>query len=447
MSSPLSIILALLTTVGAIISDAEVVSTSLAERKLKDLSESLRWGGTTLATYAPVVPAAREAYSTLKALKANNNSAVPRADSYIETLGRLVVESGYILEESRNRSFQAALYDTAALLTASVNEWHYTIDVIIANLTQPETYRAPQPGSFSNGDDTTIIDKPGTVFRDWPDGPAMVVIPTGTYTAGATDAELEEFDVPVEKQGEEKPQRKVHISKPLAFSQTEVQVWEFAAFVRESHYKPRGGARWWDPADPAAQVFNPELNYLNPGFPQTKNSPVVAITRQDAFVYCNWLSVGTGHTYRLPTEDEWEWAARGGTNTTFFWGHDFDLVYLYANAYDQTSKAVNMFPWEAANDTDGYAYTAPVASFRPNGYDLYDMTANAREFVADDWVEFLGPSAANDGSIHQGPAPFPVLRGGAWNYEPRNLRISYRDGYFSSEVSSNMFGLRLVREL
>lgn len=442
------VLLILLGDVALATGPAPSGTTTQLHKKLSELSEALRWHGTTQSTYSSVEPAARAAHSTLVTLAKSNSKAVPRADEFVETLGRLVAESRYMAELSRPRTYKPGFYDGVAFLTGSMNEWHHAINVIIANLERPSSYRTPRTRSKVTGISSKITKstKPGTEFRDWNEGPAMVVIPTGSYMSGSTEAELKQWKVTPDKWRNEMPHRRVRIAKPLAFSRTEVEVSQFEAFVRETNYKPRGGARWWNPNDPTQMVFNSHLDFRNPGFPQTPNSPVVAITIQDARAYTHWLSTVTGHTYRLPSEEEWEWAARGGTNTTFFWGNDVKHVDLYANTYDQTADKANKFQWPATNVTDGFAYTAPVASFRPNGFGLYDMIANAREFMADSWVGFLG-SSANDGSVHVGPAPFPVVRGAAWDYTVRNLRINYRDPYYSSEVATNMFGIRLVREL
>ncbi|UNI22449.1 Formylglycine-generating enzyme [Purpureocillium takamizusanense] len=416
------------------------------EAQLYQLSETLRWNGTTHATYAHVEPAARAAHSTLAAIAGSDPEAVPQAALFADALARLVAESHYLTELSRARDYQAGVLDSAMFLIGSVNEWHYTVNLMGDKLRQPSSYREPPPGRSKAGDISKAT-KPGTEFCDHDAGPTMVVIPTGTYTAGSDHEEQEHWKVPVNRRQYELPHRQVHIATPLAFSRTEITVRQFEAFLRDTDYEPRGGARWWDPADPGAMVFNPSLGWSDPGFPQTPDSPVVAVTRQDAKAYARWLSVITGQTYRLPSEDEWEWAARGGSNDSFFWGHDLDHVNLYANSYDQTARAANNFTWVATNVTDGFPYTAPVASFRPNAFGLYDVTANAREFMADSWVPDLARSP-NNGSVHPDPvAPFPVVRGGAWNYQPQNLRLNYRTAYFSSEVATNMFGIRLVREL
>lgn len=413
--------------------------------QLNLLANTLQWNGTTQATYAPIETAVLSAYSTLTLLAYENPNAIPQAAKFSEVLKRLISESHYLVELSAAADYEPGVLDTVMFLTGSVDEWQVAISTISKNLELPSSYRAARPGqSTARGIGRTT--GPGIEFRDVDAGPVMVVVPTGTFTAGSTVDEQDRWQVPANRRDFELPQREVQIATPLAFGKTEVTVAEFDTFVRATSYQPRGGARWWNPANSTSMRFNPNLNYTNPGFPQTPDSPVVAITRQDAVAYAGWLSTITGATYRLPTEDEWEWAARGGSNDTFFWGNDIVQVALYANSHDNTSKQVNEFPWQNTPVTDGFAWTAPVASFQPNGFGLYDVTGNAREFCADTWVRDLS-YAARDGQAHNGVAPFPVLRGGAWNYQPQNLRINYRNAYFSSEVATNMFGFRLVREL
>ncbi|EFY87597.1 hypothetical protein MAC_06309 [Metarhizium acridum CQMa 102] len=412
---------------------------------LTSLVNTLRWNGTTQDTYAPVQQAALSAYSTLTSVASEHPKAIPQAGKFSETLERLIAESRYLVDLSAPADYEPSVLDSVMFLTGSVDEWRFAINTIGTKLELPSSYQAPQlRQSAASGINCETA--PGTEFRDADVGPVMVVIPTGTFTAGSTPEEQELWQVPVNRRDFELPQRKVSIPTPLAIGKTEVTVDEFDTFVQETSYQPRGGARWWNPDNNTAMVFNEDLNYLNPGFPQTSDSPVVAITRQDVVAYAGWLSTITGATYRLPTEDEWEWAARGGSQDTFFWGNDIEDVVSYANSFDTTSKKVNGFRWANTPVDDGFAWTAPVASFRPNNFGLYDVTANAREFCADTWIRDLGNAAA-DGSVHTGTAPFPVVRGGAWNYQPQNLRINYRSAYFSSEVATNMFGFRLVREL
>lgn len=412
---------------------------------LQVLTHSLRWKGSTHTTYAPVQEAAIQAHSTLVSINGHDRSLIPQAVNFRQTLERLIAEARYLVNLSAAKNYTQSILDSTMFLTGSIDEWHYTIAIMIKGLEKPSCYRASR---FSNSTTQHISQAtaPGTEFRDHDVAPTMVVIPTGSFTAGSSPAEQELWNVPVARRSFELPHREVQIATPLAFSRTEVTVAQFDAFVHQSCYQTRGGSRWWNPINSSAMVFNHNLSYRNPGFPQTPDHPVVAITRQDAEAYAHWLSTITGATYRLPTEDEWEWAARGGSHDTFFWGNNLKQAGLFANTYDINAQQANHFNWPATTVMDGFAYTAPVASFEPNAFGLYDVTGNAREFMADSWVPNLS-TAANDGSIHIGPAPFPVVRGGAWNYQPQNLRINYRSAYFSSEVATNMFGIRLVREL
>ncbi|CAN7177984.1 SUMF1/EgtB/PvdO family nonheme iron enzyme [Microbacterium maritypicum] len=411
-----------------------------AHRALDDLEESLVWRSDAKTTYGAVVPAVNEAILALD----EDRSRIPQYESFKTALERLQVESTYLLDLATQPGYQPGVLDSVMFLQGSVAEWQYRVASMDDSLKKRDKTRpARVEGSRA---DVSAQTQPGTVFRDLPGLPEMVVVPKGDYVAGATAEEQQIWNVPENRRDFETPQRDVTISEALAFGTTEVTVGQFSAFVKETKYRPRGGARWWNPQDPSAMQFNAALDYLNPGFPQTTDSPVVAITREDANAYASWLSAKTGETYRLPSEDEWEWAARGGATTTFYWGDDLSRVNEYANSFDLSSKETNGFGWDSTGVDDGYPYTAPVASFAPNGYGLYDVTGNAREFVADDWVQDLS-AAANDGSPHDGGVPFPVVRGGAWNYQPQNLRLDYRSAYYSSETATNMFGFRLVRVL
>ncbi|PHH74134.1 hypothetical protein CDD80_3293 [Ophiocordyceps camponoti-rufipedis] len=422
------------------------VSQSITSIKadLTTLANLLKWQGTTQSSYAPVLPAALKAHASLSSMT-GPGSPIPQAAKYVEQLGRLVAESRYLVALSAPSGYQQTVLDSTVFLKGSLDEWRFAITRTRDKLEEPSKYRAPTCGKKSAKDISTTT-SPGTIFHDFEGAPAMVVVPAGSFIAGSSPEEQTRWGVPQARRSFELPHRQVHIAKPLAVGRTEISVREFQDFIHQTDYELRGGTRAWYHGKNTTLAFQSDLNYRNPAFPQTNNHPVVAITRQDAKAYAAWLSCLTGSTYRLPSEDEWEYAARGGSNDSFFWGSDLSHADQWANTYDTTSSTTNDFPWAHTNVTDTFAYTAPVASFRPNGFGLYDVTGNAREFTADDWIERLG-GAASDGSVRKGPAPFPVMRGGAWNYQPMNLRLNYRSAYFSSEVSTNMFGFRLVRDL
>jgi formylglycine-generating enzyme required for sulfatase activity len=421
--------------------DAASTAVNGVRDSLKALADTLSFQGNVHDTYAPIQDKATEAYRTIASVS-DRDISDSRAQNVLWSLERLLAECQHYVTQSSIPNYVAGALETDSYLTANVAEWKVAVKFMSDHLEEPfcdVTVDQPLLGHERVSHNT----EPGTVFSDLNGLPDMVVIPTGSYVAGATPEEHDTWNVDDNRRAFEYPQRNVTIKKQLAFSRTEVTVGQFASFVEHTCYEPRGGARWWDPKN---FVFNANLTWKEPGFPQSPNHPVVAVTRYDAQAYARWLSTITGAVYRLPNEDEWDWAARGGSQTVFFWGDKLDLASEYANTYDNSSAEVNQFRWPSNKLWDGFPWTSPVASFKPNGFGLYDMTGNAREFTADDWQPDLSHSP-NDGSVHKGPAPFPTVRGGAWNYNPKNLRINYRSAYLSSEVATNMFGIRLVREL
>jgi formylglycine-generating enzyme len=161
------------------------------------------------------------------------------------------------------------------------------------------------------------------------------------------------------------------------------------------------------------------------------------VSYDDAQRYVQWLSRKTGKSYRLPTEAEWEYAARAGTTTARFWGDGRDQACNFANVADLTlAEALN---WNKGNKNivfqcrDGYVYTAPVGSFRPNGFGLYDMLGNVYQWTEDCYQEsYIG--APTDGSaVTSGECKFRVLRGGSWTGYPRFLRSAHRKRGYAAD--------------
>ncbi len=164
----------------------------------------------------------------------------------------------------------------------------------------------------------------------------------------------------------------------------------------------------------------------------------------DAQAYARWLGQRTGQRYRLPSEAEWEYAARAGTTTRYSFGDDETRLCAYANVADRAAKSV--FPtWETPRCSDGHVYTASVHSFEPNAWALHDMHGNAWEWVQDCKAGYKG--APTDGSaVEFRECAARLLRGGAWSSIPRNTRSAVRNG--SSPTNRfNFTGLRLTRML
>jgi len=277
------------------------------------------------------------------------------------------------------------------------------------------------------------------VLKDGNEGPEMIIIPAGSFRMGSIRHAREFFTG-------EYPIHKVKIDTPFAMTTKEVSVSEFATFIDAAGYQTdaewQGGCGYWD----EEWKTDPEKNWNNPGFPQGNNNPVVCISWNDATAAARWLSKQTGHTYRLPTESEWEYAARAGKKGVTYWGSKFDNKCQYENLMDYDEKKGKTF----FLCTDGYTYTAPTGNFITNAFGLYDMLGNVLEFTMDCFNEnYRG--AGNDGrAVSEGNCSHRMVRGGAWAL-PRGqsdemATLTSRIPWVKNN-SGYMIGFRLVREL
>ena len=215
---------------------------------------------------------------------------------------------------------------------------------------------------------------------------------------------------------------------------------EFAAFVRKTGHEATGC--WVLVLD-----YDGSKDWRDPGYEQTDRDPVACVSWNDAKAYLGWLSHKSGKTYRFPSESEWEYAARAGTNTARFWGDDADRGCGYANVLDRTGKRENKLGWmNSARCDDGYAQTAPVGSFTANAFGVHDMLGNVWEWTEDCWND-LYKGAPRDGSAwRSGDCDQRILRGALWSGIPRFVRAAIRlRGGAGFRV--NFIGFRVARTL
>jgi formylglycine-generating enzyme required for sulfatase activity len=265
------------------------------------------------------------------------------------------------------------------------------------------------------------IPRAGEVLRDCDQCPALVVIPAGEFTMGS----------PANEDGRyrnEGPTHKVHFVEPFAIGRHEVTVDEFRAFVDAAGYRTeaeqREGCNVWNGTQ---WIYDAQRNWRSPGFEQGDDHPVVCVSWNDAHAYLKWLAERSGKPYRLPSEAQWEYAARAGTKTARFWGESAKLACDYANVADQSLKV--RFPddsWSVHDCNDGFVYTAPVGSFKPNGFDLVDMLGNVWEWTEDCWNDSYKGVPADGSPRRRGDCTRPVLRGGAWYDVPQFARAATR---------------------
>jgi formylglycine-generating enzyme required for sulfatase activity len=255
----------------------------------------------------------------------------------------------------------------------------------------------------------TDLSKAGTVFRDCSACAEMVVIPAGSFIMGSPESDKTSGK-------EERPQHKVTIAQQFAVSKFEITFdqWDacFLAGGCTEKNEDRGFGRG--------------------------NRPAINVSWNAAQQYVKWVSGVTGQTYGLLTEAEWEYAARGGKTTRYSWGDEAGE----GNANCDGCKS----QWDNKQ-------TAPVGSFKPNDFGLYDMHGNVWEWVQDCYDEKAYATAPNDGSaVTDKPGCVRVLRGGSWRVSAGNLRAADRsrsppDDTFSTVNGDAIYGFRVARVL
>jgi formylglycine-generating enzyme required for sulfatase activity len=238
--------------------------------------------------------------------------------------------------------------------------------------------------------------QPTSTVRDCPECPELALIPAGSFNMGST--EMFPFEAPVHP---------VTIRDAFYLGQREVTLAEWGACVAD------GGCAYSPPGQSATR----------------DQTPVTNLDWNDAHQYANWLRKKTGKAYRLPSESEWEYAARAGGTTTYIWGPKLEM---------------NMANCAGCNEPKNTG-PVPTGSYPPNAFGLYDMAGNVAEWVEDCWHDSY-KSAPADGSAWGKPqCQERVLRGGSFNNDPRYVRSASRFKYdFDVRYYTN--GFRVARD-
>jgi len=172
------------------------------------------------------------------------------------------------------------------------------------------------------------------------------------------------------------------------------------------------------------------------------DQPVVMVSWDDAAAFCKWLSQETGRSYALPSEAQWEYACRAGTDTVRYWGDDDESMGRYANVADSTAKS-EWSDWTIAETTDGFKVSAPVGRYKPNAFGLYDMIGNVWEWCADWYDEDYYGSSPSKNPTGPTSGSLRVNRGGCWDYSPGGCRAAYR-GRDAPGGRGGILGFRLA---
>lgn len=278
----------------------------------------------------------------------------------------------------------------------------------------------------------------------------------------------------------ETPAHITWITRPYWIAETEVTVGQWKAFVADTGHvttaeKNGEGIIGWSPTPEDTPLYQshdferkPEFTWKNPGFPQEDSHPVVGVSWEDVQAFLGWLSKKEGVTYRLPTEAEWEFACRAGTDTWFSFGDQpRNTVHRHANLGNvelekhrkNAAERQWLLDWKTAPQ-DGHIFTAPVGSFEPNAFGLRDLHGNVWEWCADLWLDTfyqhwdwpqrgqprgVAIDPVNESEPQTKANQFRAIRGGSWYNGPIVCRSSGRT-YWDEPDAACYLGFRVVRE-
>ena len=295
-------------------------------------------------------------------------------------------------------------------------------------------------------------------------GMKLTQIPAGEFSMGCGETVSEAIrdfpELKVTQIDDERPQHKVRITKPFYLGSYEVTLGQFRTFVKDARYTAEAirsgqGGEGYDPAANSKDGWiyrSKKFVPSNWGFKdQTDNHPVVNVTWNDAVAFCDWLSNKEGQKYRLPTEAEWEYAARAGSNIRFAFGTDPETLANCDNVADGSLRTL-FTKWSTINARDGFTFTAPVGCFKPNDFGLCDMHGNVSEWCSDLYAanEYENsvtddPQGPDADEGQQGTLVQRVHRGGDWRHRIEYCRCSYRR-YDEPSYCACDLGFRVVRE-
>jgi formylglycine-generating enzyme required for sulfatase activity len=341
------------------------------------------------------------------------------------------------LAQQTAQAIEAERFDQAASLLGQleqVSAQAQGIEELRSRLDSARNYASLKPGQ--------VITDP---LKSGGRGPELVVIPLGSFQMGSPDNEAD-------RRPNEGPRRTVSIANAFAIGRNEVTVGQFRTFVQATRHVPssrqagsstiydeksgsmvdKRGVTWED--DHAGNRAGPDL-------------PVVHVSWNDAQAYADWLARETGQRYRLPSEAEFEYVLRAGSQTRFAWG-DGNPSRVVGNLTGDKDRSASRRNWVNAfpDYNDGHWGPAPVRTYEPNRWGVYDIVGNVSEWVEDCWHDTF-QRAPSDGSAWVNPGcTSRVLRGASWASAPDQVRAAFR--LTAAPATTNpRLGFRVARDL
>lgn len=268
-------------------------------------------------------------------------------------------------------------------------------------------------GVAPRSDAATEAAKAGTLIKDCPTCPELIVVPAGEFMMGSPETERS-------RNSNEGPQRKVTIAQPFAVGKFEVTFQQWDACVAE------GGC-----------TQKPE----DAGWGRNRR-PVINVSYSDAKQFVDWLSKKTQKPYRLLTEAEWEYAARASSKFT---PNPLPFATGATIAFQQANYDAN-FTYGKGNGGLYRQKTVDVGTLPKNAFGLHEMHGNVWEWVEDCYKDSYAGAPTDGSAVQSSNCELRILRGGAWNYHPQALRAAYRYATWP-ELRVNMAGFRVARSL
>jgi formylglycine-generating enzyme required for sulfatase activity/serine/threonine protein kinase len=259
----------------------------------------------------------------------------------------------------------------------------------------------------------------------------FVLVPPGEFLMGSSDDDDEAED-------HEKPQHRVRVRAPFYLGRAPVTKAQFAAFCDQFLYRTDAerdgvGGMGFNEQSKKLVMSNANYSWRNVGWSQTDAHPVLNVTYSDAAKFCRWLQNKVEDlSPHLPSEAQWEYAARAGSRSRYFSGDDPATLLGYANVGDRARERDFIFNVQGDRRffdfDDGYPFTSPVGQFKPNALDLYDMAGNVWQWC-EDWYD---PNAydnpiGNELPRDEGEKKYRVIRGSSWCWGPKHARCAFRE--------------------
>jgi len=296
----------------------------------------------------------------------------------------------------------------------------------------------PQQQPVTRGQSLALPAPPGQPFTDCADCPEMVVVPAGRFALGSSQADENHRE-------NEGPQTEVTIALPFALMTTEVTRDAYAAFVLETQ---RASEKGCFIADGGEGNGDANADFMKPGIAQSGGHPAVCVSWTDAKDYAAWLSRKTGQDYRLPSEQEFEYAARAGRNGTWPWGEEpfAKNGCRAANVFDQSGKTMYPPIEDGLPCDDGFAQTAPVDALAANAFGLKGMVGNVWEWVEDCYHPTYDGAPTDGSAWSEEACSERGIRGSSYLNNAWQSRFGVR-GSAAPKSREATIGFRLARDL